>query len=67
MAQNGPTDRLHVDISLFERVVDHLTEPGAVGSQREERQQALLELIHAGGLSQFDPEELLRKSKDAEL
>lgn len=56
-----------MDISLFERVVEHLTEEGAVGSQKEERQQALLELMQAGGLSQFDPEELLKKAKEAEL
>ncbi|XP_052128558.1 vacuolar protein sorting-associated protein 8 homolog [Frankliniella occidentalis] len=67
LAQNGPSDRLHVDISLFERVVDHLTEPGAVGSQKEEREQALLELMQAGGLSQFDPEDLLRKSEEAKF
>lgn len=67
LAQNGPVDRLHVDISLFERVVEHLTELGAVGSQKEERQQALLELMQAGGLSQFDPDELLMKAKKAEF
>lgn len=47
--------------------MDHLTEPGAVGSQKEERQQALLELMYAGGLSQFDSEVLLQKTKAAEL
>lgn len=67
LAQNGPTDRLHVDVSLFERVVEHLTETGAAGSQKEERQQALLELMHAGGLDQFDPDELFRKAKEAKF
>lgn len=67
LAQNGPAERLHVDVSLFERVVEHLTEPGAVGSQKEERQQALLELMQAGGLCQFDPEELLKKANEAQF
>ena len=36
-------------------------------SRHEERQQALLELLHAGGLQQIDEEKLLSLAEKAKL
>ncbi|KAK7507486.1 hypothetical protein BaRGS_00001421 [Batillaria attramentaria] len=51
---------------LFEQVLEFLSNP-ADESRHEERQQALMELIHAGGLAQFDETRLLRLAENAKL
>ncbi|KAL8564240.1 hypothetical protein ACOMHN_050851 [Nucella lapillus] len=51
---------------LFEQVLEFLSNPGDE-SRREERQQALMELIHAGGLAQFDQTRLLRLAENAKF
>ena len=55
---------------LFEKFLDVLTETSAdsppdqaASSHHEERQQALLELINAGGLKYFDREKLILRSE----
>lgn len=53
-----PDNNLIVDRLLFEQVLEHLTHPGDE-TQQEERQQALLELLQAGGLSSVDQSRLL--------
>ncbi|XP_049808749.1 vacuolar protein sorting-associated protein 8 homolog [Schistocerca nitens] len=52
---------LHVERQLFEQVVEFLTEGSGSPStgHHEERQQALLELIRAGGLQHYDQDRLL--------
>lgn len=63
---------LHVDRGLFERVVHFLTAEDTDGGsaslgRHEERQQALLELIRAGGLAHYDYDTLLVQAKKAQL
>ncbi|XP_054917168.2 vacuolar protein sorting-associated protein 8 homolog isoform X2 [Dermacentor andersoni] len=53
-----PDNNLVVDRFLFEQVLEHLTHPGDE-TRREERQQALLELLQAGGLASVDQAHLL--------
>lgn len=60
---------LHIDRQLFEQVVEFLTEGTVTPStgHHEERQQALLELIRAGGLQHYDQDRLLSLSLKASL
>ncbi|XP_071103447.1 vacuolar protein sorting-associated protein 8 homolog [Haliotis cracherodii] len=51
---------------LFEQVLEFLSNPEDE-SRHEERQQALMELIHAGGLQQFDEGRLLRLAENAKF
>lgn len=53
-----PDNNLVVDRLLFEQVLEHLTHPGDE-TRQEERQQALLELLQAGGLASVDQAHLL--------
>jgi len=48
------------------QVLEYLTSP-ADEARTEERQQALLELLQAGGMKHFDPQKLLEKSRKAKL
>jgi len=50
---------------LFQ-VLEHLTSANET-SRIDERQQALMELLLAGGLQHFDPEKLLQKCLKAKL
>ncbi|GLH03603.1 Vacuolar protein sorting-associated protein 8 homolog [Gryllus bimaculatus] len=62
-----PWCSLHVERQLFEQVVEFLTE-GSTSStmgHHEERQQALLELIRAGGLQHYNQEKLLAQALKA--
>ncbi|XP_068082015.1 vacuolar protein sorting-associated protein 8 homolog isoform X2 [Anabrus simplex] len=62
-----PWCSLHVERQLFEQVVEFLTE-GSTSStmgHHEERQQALLELIRAGGLQHYDQDRLLNQAHKA--
>ncbi len=56
-----------VSRDLFDKFLDVLTDASTAtdqtSSHHEERQQALLELIDAGGLQYFDREKLLRRSE----
>ncbi|XP_041374342.1 vacuolar protein sorting-associated protein 8 homolog isoform X2 [Gigantopelta aegis] len=51
---------------LFGQVLEFLSNPEDE-SRHEERQQALMELIHAGGLQQFDEERLLHLAENAKF
>ncbi|KAK6181620.1 hypothetical protein SNE40_009442 [Patella caerulea] len=51
---------------LFEQVLEFLSNPEDE-SRHEERQQALMELIHAGGLKQFDEKKLLKLAENAKF
>ncbi|ESO93558.1 hypothetical protein LOTGIDRAFT_215952 [Lottia gigantea] len=51
---------------LFEQVLEFLSNPEDE-SRHEERQQALMELIHAGGLKQFNEDKLLRLAENAKF
>ncbi len=53
-----------VDRKLFDEVLDRLTVPGDT-SRIEEREQALLALLEAGGLKQFDVNRLLSLAERA--
>jgi len=64
LAQKGG---LQIDSCLFKRVVDFLTQPGAARGQHEERQQALLELMAAGGLENYEQDQLLAAAEHARL
>ncbi|PVD38848.1 hypothetical protein C0Q70_01472 [Pomacea canaliculata] len=57
---------IFVNRILFEQVLEFLANP-ADESRHEERQQALMELIHAGGLAQFDEMRLLRLAENAKF
>lgn len=59
-----PDNNLFVDRLLFEQVLEHLTHPGDE-TQQEERQQALLELLQAGGLASVDQAHLLDLAEQA--
>jgi hypothetical protein len=63
-----PWCSLHVERQLFEQVVEFLTTDSGSScmmGHHEERQQALLELIRAGGLAHFDQDRLLRLANKA--
>uniref|UniRef100_A0A2L2YDL3 Vacuolar protein sorting-associated protein 8-like protein n=1 Tax=Parasteatoda tepidariorum TaxID=114398 RepID=A0A2L2YDL3_PARTP len=51
---------------LFEQVLEHLTNPGD-DTRIEERQQALMELIQAGGLAQVNEERVLVLAEKAKF
>ncbi|XP_064646589.1 vacuolar protein sorting-associated protein 8 homolog isoform X2 [Lineus longissimus] len=51
---------------LFEQVLEFLSSPGDE-SRHEERQQALLELLNAGGFEQFDETRLLTLAENAKF
>ncbi|KFM79086.1 Vacuolar protein sorting-associated protein 8-like protein, partial [Stegodyphus mimosarum] len=51
---------------LFEQVLEHLTNPGDE-TRLEERQQALMELLHAGGLAQVNEERVLTLAERAKF
>ncbi|CAL8101722.1 unnamed protein product [Orchesella dallaii] len=55
-----PDNSLYVSKLLFEQVLEHLTS-GKDASRVDERQQALLELLQAGGMQHFEPQKLLEK------
>lgn len=57
---------LRVDTTLFERVVEFLTMPDQT-TNHEERQDAFIELMSAGGLNHYSHEDLLAKARSAEL
>lgn len=65
-----PWCNLHVERQLFEQVVEFLTtdscSTGTMG-HHEERQQALLELMRAGGLAHYDQDRLLQLADKAAL
>ena len=48
------------------QVLESLANPNDL-SRHEERQQALLELLNAGGLTQFNEEKLLDLAENAQL
>ena len=52
--------------TALSQVLEFLSNP-TDESRHEERQQALMELIHAGGLAQFDETRLLRLAENAKL
>ncbi|XP_033606542.1 vacuolar protein sorting-associated protein 8 homolog isoform X2 [Cryptotermes secundus] len=63
-----PWCSLHVERQLFEQVVEFLTIDSGSSStmgHHEERQQALLELMRAGGLAHYDQDKLLRLADKA--
>lgn len=60
-----PSSGLQVEKELFHKVFEYLTEPG--GAHREERQQALLELLRAGGLQEYSKDTLLELASKAKL
>lgn len=65
-----PWCSLHVERQLFEQVVEFLTTDSGSScmmGHHEERQQALLELIRAGGLAHYDQDRLLRLANKAAL
>ncbi|KAG8190625.1 hypothetical protein JTE90_017889 [Oedothorax gibbosus] len=51
---------------LFEQVLEHLTNPGDE-TRMEERQQALMELLQAGGLAQVNEERVLALAEKAKF
>lgn len=51
---------------MFAQVLEYLSNPTDV-SRHEEREQALLELLHAAGLHQFDEDRLLSLAETAHL
>ncbi|XP_072048156.1 LOW QUALITY PROTEIN: vacuolar protein sorting-associated protein 8 homolog [Amphiura filiformis] len=51
---------------LFEQVLEFLADPSNE-TRHSEREQALLELLNAGGLQQVDNEKLLRLAEDAKF
>eukprot|EP00053_Salpingoeca_punica_P019812 m.202930 g.202930 ORF g.202930 m.202930 type:complete len:1369 (+) comp17729_c0_seq1:162-4268(+) len=55
-----------VERRMFEQVLDNLSDPYDT-SMHEERQQALLELLNAGGIVQFDENRLLRLALSAKF
>ena len=59
-----------VSRDLFDQVLEHLTSPPPSGEgsrEHEERQQALLELILAGGLTHYNSNRLLALVEKAQL
>ncbi|CAH1788234.1 unnamed protein product, partial [Owenia fusiformis] len=59
-------NKIMVNRLLFEQVLEFLSKPGE-GSRHEEREQALLELLHAGGFQQFDEKRLLTLAENAKF
>ncbi|EDO31039.1 predicted protein, partial [Nematostella vectensis] len=59
-------DSFQVDKILFEQVLEYLANPDD-DSRHEERQQALLELLAAGGLNHFDDERILVLAENAKF
>ncbi|XP_066928995.1 vacuolar protein sorting-associated protein 8 homolog [Clytia hemisphaerica] len=57
---------IHVNKLLFEQVLEYLTNPDEE-KRHEEREQALLELLAAGGLKQFPDEQVLALSESAKF
>ena len=57
---------IHVNKLLFEQVLEYLTNPDEE-KRHEEREQALLELLAAGGLKQFPDEQVLVLSESAKF
>ena len=55
---------IRVNKLLFEQVLDYLSNPDD-DSRHEERQQALLELLSAGGLRQFDDSRIIMLAENA--
>ncbi|GAB6028320.1 Vacuolar protein sorting-associated protein 8 [Chamberlinius hualienensis] len=64
MAQ--PDNTVVVNRLLFEQVLEYLTNPNDE-TRHAERQQALLELLNAGGLQHYDEEKLLQLADQAEF
>ncbi|XP_014675818.1 PREDICTED: vacuolar protein sorting-associated protein 8 homolog isoform X2 [Priapulus caudatus] len=62
MAREGST--IYVSRMLFEQVLEYLSN-STDESRHEEREQALLELLHAAGLQQFDEHRLLLLAETA--
>ena len=60
-------------MGLLFQVLEYLCGSGnasdeeTVSSRHEERQQALMELVQAGGLAHYDPEKLVQKARSAKL
>lgn len=57
---------LRVEPKLFQRVVEFLTSPNQT-TLHQERQDAFLELMSAGGLTNYSHQELLGLARSAEL
>ena len=57
---------IQVNKLLFEQVLEYLSNPDD-DSRHEERQQALLELLSAGGLRQFDEQRIIRLAENAKF
>lgn len=57
---------IHVNKLLFEQVLEYLANPDEE-RRHEEREQALLELLAAGGLKQFPDEQVLALSESAKF
>ncbi|GFR94592.1 vacuolar protein sorting-associated protein 8-like protein, partial [Elysia marginata] len=57
---------IHVNRVLFEQVLEFLANPEDE-SRHEERQQALMELLQAGGLAQFNEDRLLHLAHTAQF
>ncbi len=65
--REGPNEwKLSWKWPLSPQVLEFLSNPDD-GSRHEEREQAVLELLHAGGLQQFEEEKLLTLSENAKL
>ncbi|XP_033629373.1 vacuolar protein sorting-associated protein 8 homolog [Asterias rubens] len=64
MAKND--NNIVVNRLLFEQVVEFLSNP-ADETRHEEREQALLQLVNAGGLEQVDQQKLLRLAEGAKF
>ncbi|OXA63103.1 Vacuolar protein sorting-associated protein 8 [Folsomia candida] len=61
-----PDSSLYVSKLLFEQVLEHLTS-AKEGNRVDERQQALIELLQAGGIQHFDYNKLLDKCLHAKF
>ncbi|XP_072564907.1 vacuolar protein sorting-associated protein 8 homolog, partial [Paramormyrops kingsleyae] len=61
-----PDNTLFVNRKLFDQVLEFLCSPDD-DSRHTERQQVLLELLHVGGVVQFDEQRLLSLAEKAEL
>ena len=65
MAKYG-SDSIHVNETLFEELLEYLTNPDEE-KRHEERQQALLELHSAGTLDYFDDSKLLKLAEEGKF
>ncbi|XP_076973888.1 vacuolar protein sorting-associated protein 8 homolog [Tamandua tetradactyla] len=61
-----PDNTLFVNRTLFDQVLEFLCSPDD-DSRHSERQQVLLELLHAGGIVQFEESRLIRMAEKAEF